>query len=157
MICKMHIERAFAMKDVSGYLYAARMTNQLATDIPEKIWDEKLISELGSLKKLFLHMIRVRNVYADGLQTGVIAFPGKLPDAENRLIEELERSSDNLAQVFTQVVHNSIDFCGECLSVDEMLAMAIQHEGIHQGQYYVALKQYGFKLPQQWRQDWSML
>ncbi|WP_230856126.1 hypothetical protein [Virgibacillus dakarensis] len=44
----------------------------------------------------------------------------------------------------------------EFLSVDEVIGAAIQHEGIHQGQYFVALKQIGRRLPDMWIRDWGM-
>ncbi|SDI91835.1 hypothetical protein [Natribacillus halophilus] len=62
--------------EAAGYLYAAGMTNALAEEVPDAYWEEPLITELGTLRELFLHMIRVRNVYKESLETGSVTFPG---------------------------------------------------------------------------------
>ncbi|UOE95047.1 DinB family protein [Alkalihalobacillus sp. LMS39] len=142
--------------DTNGLLYAAKMTNVLAKEIPESKWDIKLVQELGTLRKFFKHMVRVRDVYRDGLKTGNIQFPGVLTSDEKSLIDELERSMEELVFEFKQTKFDSIQMGTEYLSIMELLATVIQHEGIHQGQYYVALKQAGFELPKQWTQDWSL-
>lgn len=142
--------------DTNGFIYAAKMTNALAEEIPESKWDMKLVPELGTLRKLFLHMVRVRDVYRDGLKTGNIEFPGVLASDEQSLIDELGRSMEELVFEFKQTKFDSIQMGTENLSIMELLGTVIQHEGIHQGQYYVALKQAGFGLPKQWTQDWHM-
>ncbi|AIC92731.1 hypothetical protein [Shouchella lehensis] len=65
-----------------GLEYAMKMTNELAYSIDKKHWDVSLLEELGSLRKLFIHMIRVRNVYCEGLKYGNISFPGSLPSTK---------------------------------------------------------------------------
>ncbi|UCZ55095.1 DinB family protein [Bacillus shivajii] len=142
--------------DTNGLLYAAKMTNALAKEIPESYWDLQLVSELGTLRKLFRHMVRVRDVYRDGLKTGIIYFPGKMPAEENTLIYELERSMEELIVEFKQTKIESIKMGEESLTIIELLGTVIQHEGIHQGQYYVALKQSRLELPKQWIRDWHM-
>src|SRR5690625_1498332 len=122
------------------------MTNSLAKEIPEEKWDQQLILELGSLRKLFVHIIRVRNVYRDGLITGSIQFPGKIPASENIMLE-LKKSTESLAAAFEQSNLEHIKMDTELLSILELMGTVIQHEGIHQGQYYVALKQTGSALP----------
>ncbi|MFA1819286.1 DinB family protein [Virgibacillus oceani] len=141
--------------NIKAFLYAANMTNTLAKDIPEDKWNNKLIPELGTLRKLFIHIIRVRNVYREGLISGAIQFPGKLPVTEDIMLE-LEKSRDTLAAAFEQTNFEYIKMGTEYLSIIELQGTAIQHEGIHQGQYYVALKQAGFSLPRQWEQDWGL-
>ncbi|WP_245835773.1 DinB family protein [Virgibacillus ndiopensis] len=118
--------------DSNGFLYAAKMTDALAKEISETKWDIQLITELGSLRKLFIHIIRVRNIYRDGLRTGFVEFPGDLP-SEHNLIDQLERASNELAFEFTQVTHESIKMGAENLSIMELLNTSVQHEGIHQG------------------------
>ncbi|WP_235793262.1 DinB family protein [Virgibacillus salidurans] len=132
------------------------MINTLAEEIPENKWDVQLIENLGSLRKLFIHIIRVRDIYRDGLRTGIIEFPGNLPSSDDNLIEQLDRSMNELAFAFTQASNQRIKMGEEYLSVVELLNTAVQHEGIHQGQYFVALKQAKIKLPKQWIQDWDM-
>ncbi|MFD2045487.1 DinB family protein [Ornithinibacillus salinisoli] len=141
--------------DVNGFIYAAKQTNVLAKATPVRKWDDQLIPEIGSLRKLFIHIVRVRDVYRDGLRTGVIHFPGKLLRT-NRLVEELERSMEDLANEFRQTKFETIKIGTECLTILELQGTAIQHEGIHQGQYSVALKQAGISLPKQWVEDWNM-
>ncbi|ADU32219.1 DinB family protein [Evansella cellulosilytica] len=141
--------------DVKGFIYAAKMTNALAKEIPESSWDTPLIRELGTLRKLFIHIIRVRNVYRNGLETGVVQFPGELPSSEN-IKEALEKSMEELATAFLSTEGTHIKMAEEELSIAELLATAIQHEGIHQGQYYVALKQKGMYIPDSWKKDWGM-
>ncbi|WP_416150551.1 DinB family protein [Salipaludibacillus sp. HK11] len=87
---------------------------------------------------------------------GNIQFPGVLASDEHSLIDELERSMEELVFEFKQTKFDSIKMETEYLSIMELLGTVIQHEGIHQGQYYVALKQAGFELPKQWTQDWHM-
>lgn len=144
------------MIDPSGFLYAADMTNRLALHIPEDQWDIKLIEELGTLRKLFVHMIRVRDIYRDGLRTGVIKFPGESPRRNMTIIDELARSRDDLAHAFRHSKINTVQMGSEQLSGEELLGIAIQHEGIHQGQYFVALKHYGLKRPHTWIQEWDL-
>ncbi|MEI3612338.1 DinB family protein [Pseudogracilibacillus sp. SO30301A] len=132
------------------------MTNTLAEEIPENKWDVQLIKELGSLRKLFIHIIRVRDIYRDGLRTGIVEFPGDLPSSDGKLIEQLDRSMNELASAFTQAGKQRIKMGEEYLSTVEMLNTAVQHEGIHQGQYFVALKQAKINLPKQWIRDWDM-
>ncbi|MBT2599370.1 DinB family protein [Oceanobacillus sp. ISL-73] len=142
--------------DINGFLYAANMTNALAKEVPETKWDCQLIEELGTLEKLFIHIIRVRDIYRDGLRTGIVDFPGDFPSNEKNLMVQLERSMNELAFAFTQTSNQRIKMKEEYLSVVELLNTAVQHEGIHQGQYFVALKQAKIKLPKQWIQDWGM-
>ncbi|MBM7540861.1 DinB family protein [Amphibacillus cookii] len=142
--------------DTNGLVYAAKMTNSLAKEIPESNWDAQLIPELGTLRKLFRHMVRVRDVYCDGLKTGCVCFPGELASEEDSLIHELERSMEELVIAFKQTKFKSIKMGTEYLTIMELFSTAIQHEGIHQGQYFVALKQSGFELPKQWVEGWHM-
>jgi uncharacterized damage-inducible protein DinB len=139
----------------NGFIYAAKMTNSLAKEISESNWDVQLTPQLGTLRKLFKHMVRVRDVYCDGLKTGDIYFPGKRTSGENSLVHELERSMKQLEVEFKQTKFKSIRMGTEHLTIMDLLSTAIQHEGIHQGQYFVALKQSGFKLPKQWEEDWQ--
>ncbi|AXF56432.1 DinB family protein [Salicibibacter kimchii] len=132
------------------------MTKTLAKEIPKNKWDIKLIEEVGSLRKLFIHIIRVRNIYRDGLRTGIVEFPGDLPISDENLIEQLDRSMNDLAFAFTQTSNQRIKMGEESLSVVELLNTAVQHEGIHQGQYFVALNQANIKVPKQWIQDSHM-
>jgi hypothetical protein len=78
--------------DAKGYLYSAELLDLLVTTVSKEKWDEILITEIGSLGRLFTHMSSI----------------------------------------------------------------AIQHEGIHQGQKYVALKQAGIAVPEQWRSNWHL-
>lgn len=142
--------------DARGFLYAANMTNQLAEEISEDNWDSMLIPELGTLRKLFYHMVRVRDVYCESLITGIIEFPGQLVPKDSCLIEELRRSKDELACKFNHTEVERIKMGPEYLSTTELLSTAVQHEGIHQGQFFIALKQIGLKLPNQWVKEWSM-
>ncbi|WP_416148721.1 DinB family protein [Salipaludibacillus sp. HK11] len=144
------------MLNSNGFKYTATMTNALALEIPKNCWDTVLIPELGTLRKLFIHIVRLRDVYRDGLITGEVEFPGLLPSKDNRLVDELERSMNELASAFTQSKFNQIKMGNQYLTIIELLNTAVQHEGIHQGQYYVALKQAGIDLPKQWIQDWNM-
>ncbi|WP_246516580.1 DinB family protein [Salicibibacter cibarius] len=128
----------------------------MAKEIPENKWDIQLIEELGSLRKLFIHIIRVRNIYRDGLRTGIVEFPGEPPLSDDNLIEQLDRSMNDLAFTFTQASNQRIKMGEKSLSIEELLNTAVQHEGIHQGQYFVALNQANIKLPKQWIQDWGM-
>ncbi|TFJ91305.1 DinB family protein [Lentibacillus salicampi] len=142
--------------DSSGFMYAAKMTNALAMEIPEDKWDNRLVPELGVLRKLFIHIVRVRDAYRDGLKTGVVQFPGELPAEGRKLVSELERSMKELADQFNHSKPKQIKMGNEYLISMELQGAAIQHEGIHQGQYYVALKQAGFVVPGQWRNDWGL-
>ncbi|MBU9722748.1 MULTISPECIES: DinB family protein [Bacillaceae] len=142
--------------DANGFIYAAKMTNALAKEVPETKWDIQLAPELGTLRKLFKHMIRVRVVYRDGLKTGSVQFPGAVTSDELSLIDELERSMEELVVEFNQTKFETVKMGAEYLSVMELLGTAIQHEGIHQGQYFVALRQSGVSIPKQWSQDWHM-
>ncbi|WP_404450698.1 DinB family protein [Virgibacillus necropolis] len=142
--------------DTKGFIYAATMTNRLAEDISEEQWDSKLIAELGTLRKLFIHMVRIRDIYRDGLHTGIITFPGELISNESNLIAELKRSRDDLAYKFLHTEVEKIEMGSENLSIEELLNAAVHHEGIHQGQYFVALKQAGIQIPKQWEDDWNM-
>ncbi len=101
-------------------------------------------------------MVRVRDVYCDGLKTGEICFPGKRTSGENSLIQALERSMKQLEVEFKHTKFKSIRMGREHLTIMDLLSTAIQHEGIHQGQYFVALKQSRFELPKQWEKDWQM-
>ncbi|WP_227003952.1 DinB family protein [Salicibibacter halophilus] len=132
------------------------MINILAEEIPENKWDVQLIEDLGSLRKLFNHTIRVRDIYRDGIRTGIVEFSGDLPSSNGNLIEQLERSMNELAFAFAQATNQRIKMGEEYLSIVELLNTAVQHEGIHQGQYFVALKQAKIKLPKQWILDWGM-
>lgn len=142
--------------DSNGFIYAANMTNALAKEIPESKWDKQLISEVGSLRKLFTHIVRVRDTYKEGIRSGNISFPGTLPSNEKGLIEHLERSVNELAHEFKYPKNEAVKMGEEHLSLMELLNTLVQHEGIHQGQYFVALKQAGLKLPNQWIQEWDM-
>ncbi|MFD2129688.1 DinB family protein [Pseudogracilibacillus auburnensis] len=63
---------------------------------------------------------------------------------------------EELANEFIQSKFDKIKMGTDYLTKMELLGTAIQHEGIHQGQYYVALKQSGYNLPKQWVQDWDL-
>lgn len=141
--------------DPKGFIYAAKMTNALASEVPERVWDKQLIAPLGTLRELFLHIVRVRDVYRDGLRTGAVTFPGNLPP-RNNISDQLVRSMDELASEFERADNEHIKMGSENVSTAELLNIAVQHEGIHQGQYYVALKQAGLRLPKKWVLDWNM-
>ncbi|GEL78221.1 damage-inducible protein DinB [Tenuibacillus multivorans] len=140
--------------NADAFRYAANMTNELAVTIPEKYWDTSLVTDLGTLRKLFIHMIRVRDIYANGIQTGIIEFPGSLP--ENRgLLLELKRSTEDLAITVEQSHAKQIQMGDELLKLEEVVGAAIQHEGIHQGQYHIALKNSGLDIPELWKRGWN--
>lgn len=144
-----------------AYLYAAEMTDALLDLIPESQWSTRLIPELGTPASLFSHMVRVRDVYRDSIKTGILSFPGQFlprsasPDSAY-VAAELRRSREQLAQMLSGANNKSVKFGSNRLSTDEIWAVAIQHEGIHQGQWYVALKQQGMPTPVPWRLDWSL-
>ncbi|WP_233269503.1 DinB family protein [Alteribacillus sp. YIM 98480] len=142
--------------NTNGFIYAADMTNQLAEELPEKLWDKPLIAELGTIRKWFMHMIRVRGVYAGSLMTGKVEFPGHLVPEDASIILELRRSTEELSWAFEETQKHQILMYQEYITPEELLHIAIQHEGIHQGQYYIAFQQAGIKLPEQWRRDWNM-
>lgn len=141
--------------NINGFIYSAKLTNALASEVSENKWDIKLISELGTLRQLFKHMIRVRDVYRNGLKTGIIEFPGILPPNED-LVYELERSMEELASEFRLTKFKQIKIGSDYLLIADLLGISIQHEGIHQGQYYVVLKKAGLDIPNQWTEDWGM-
>ncbi|WP_420824558.1 DinB family protein [Sulfobacillus harzensis] len=132
------------------------MTDALLDVIHESQWSTRLIAELGSPANLFFHMIRVRDVYRDALETGILSFPGRFLPDNAHVATELRRSREQLAQRLAGACDESVKFGLNRLSADEICAAAIQHEGLHQGQWYVALKQQGIPLPISWRQDWSL-
>ncbi|MNJ47245.1 hypothetical protein D3C77_423990 [compost metagenome] len=140
-----------------GYLYAAEMLDLLVTVVNKEKWNDVLIPELGSLGRLFAHMIRVRDVYRKSLITGRVILPGTPVPKGIDLVDELIRSRNELADaiVKTQVerVYWSDDYF---VPPSELVSMAIQHEAIHQGQWYVALKQLGIPIPEQWKSDWHL-
>jgi uncharacterized damage-inducible protein DinB len=142
--------------DAIGFVYAAKMTNRLAIEIPENQWDKQLITELGTLRKLFIHLIRVRDTYTEGLRKGTVSFPGVIPSKDINIKDQLERSTNELAEEFSNTNREVIRMGGENLTILEFLNTTVQHEGIHQGQYFVALKQAGLPLPNQWINEWSM-
>ncbi|RSL33098.1 DinB family protein [Salibacterium salarium] len=139
-----------------GFIYAADMTNQLAEELPEQLWDKPLIDELGTIRKLFKHMIRVRGVYSSALKTGKVEFPGHLMPEDASISLELRRSTEELALAFEQTERTEILMYQEYITPDELLHIVIQHEGIHQGQYYIAFQQTGISVPEQWKMDWNM-
>ncbi|RQW23328.1 DinB family protein [Bacillus sp. C1-1] len=139
-----------------GLEYAMKMTNELAFSIDKKHWDVVLIDKLGSLQKLFVHMIRVRNTYCEGLKSGNISFPGNLPSPEINIQVELRNSCAILLDNFKTCTYKHITFNGSRLTIDEVYSMTVQHEGIHQGQFSIALKTKGIQLPETWITDWHL-
>ncbi|KQL57000.1 MULTISPECIES: hypothetical protein [Bacillaceae] len=139
-----------------GLEYAMKMTNELAYSIDKKHWDVSLLEELGSLRKLFIHMIRVRNVYCEGLKYGNISFPGSLPSTKLNVQLELKNSCAALLENFKTCYYKHITFNGSEITLDEVYSTAVQHEGIHQGQFSIALKANGIKLPETWVTDWHL-
>ncbi|PKR76854.1 damage-inducible protein DinB [Halalkalibacillus sediminis] len=142
--------------DTQGFLYTARMSNSLAKEVPEEYWDKQLIDEVGTLRELFKHIIRVRDVYTDGLRAGFIEFPGQMPSDEENIVDELERSMIDLFNELAKERVDKIQMNGQSLTLMETLTTAVHHEGIHQGQYYVALRHAGIDRPKQWETDWGM-
>ncbi|PTX55309.1 hypothetical protein C8P63_11916 [Melghirimyces profundicolus] len=142
--------------NADGYRYAAEMTDRLTTVIPRDGWDRKLVPELGSPARLFAHLIRVRGVYRDGFYTGELRFPGERVKSGTGLEEGLARSREELARAIEVPEVEKIRFGKVVLTLDELRATAIHHEGIHQGQWQVALKQAGLPLPASWREEWRL-
>lgn len=62
--------------DAKTYKYAAEMLDELTTVVDKEKRDDILLPELGSLNRLFAHVIRVRDVYRDRLRTGRVVLPG---------------------------------------------------------------------------------
>ncbi len=142
--------------DIKGLEYAIGMTNQLSETISIEKWDEPLMKDIGTLRKLFVHLVRVRNIYRDGLETGVLAFPGVRPQKSVDLKNELHISKEQLIKAFLSTKCTTVAFHDEILTVEEVYSMAIQHEGIHQGQFAVALQNKGIELPPTWKKDWNL-
>jgi uncharacterized damage-inducible protein DinB len=142
--------------DAKGYLYAAEMTDLLTTAVDKDQWNRVFIPELGSLSRFFAHMIKVRNVYRDGLLTGIMDFTRTIDTKIIDFEAELAKSRYELAEAISHPKYNKIKWEELELSSAEVCSAAIQHEGIHQGQWYVALKQRGFRMPNQWKLDWGL-
>ena len=142
--------------DPSGYLDAATMTDLLADWIPRDRWQEIMVPGLGSPARVFAHLIRVRGVYRAALATGRVEFPGVKAAAGIDLFEQLSHSAQALAEGFTGVRVPQVEWGGRPVSVLELYATAVQHEGIHQGQWQVALQQAGLETPGAWRADWGL-
>lgn len=142
--------------DAKGYLYAAEMTDLLTTAVDRAHWDAVLIPELGPLARLFAHLAKVRWVYRDALLAGYASFPGTPVPRGTDLEAELIRSREALADAFANPKIDRVKW-GDCyLGLYEVYAAAVQHEGIHQGQWYVGLKQAGLWVPKQWQSDWRL-
>ncbi|MFZ4452772.1 DinB family protein [Salibacterium aidingense] len=144
------------MMKSDGFTYAADMTNQLAEELPEPLWDKPLIDEVGTVRQLFRHIIRVRGVYSSAFVTGKVEFPGYLVADEANLHQELRRSTEEMAQSFENTHLSEIRMYQDYIAPEELLHTAIQHEGIHQGQYYIAFQQAGIHIPEQWKMDWNL-
>lgn len=133
------------------------MLDQLVTVINKDRWEEIIIPEIGSAGRLFAHMVRVRDVYRDSFSTGRIRLPGNSISRDADLEVELIRSRKELADAMTNSKVDRIYWSDDySVSPDEICSIAIQHEAIHQGQWYVALKQAGIVIPEQWRSDWHL-
>jgi uncharacterized damage-inducible protein DinB len=143
--------------EVKGYLYAAEMTDMLTTIMDKKDWDKVLVPELGSLARLFAHMIRVRGVYRNALLTGIVQFPGNPIERGSDLEVGLSQSRNELADALLFSKVNRIIWGENLVSPDEICSTAIQHEGIHQGQWHIALKRVGINVPKQWQTDWHLM
>jgi uncharacterized damage-inducible protein DinB len=142
--------------DAKGYLNAAEMLDMLSTTVEKERWNEILIPSLGSLGRLFAHMVRVRDVYRDSLLTGRVVFPGTTLSRDADLLSELNRSRFELAAAITDPQVDKVYWSDDYfVAPDVICATAIQHEGIHQGQWFVALKQLGYNFPDPWK-DWQL-
>lgn len=141
--------------DAQGFLYAAGMTDQLARFVDAGQWETALNPVLGSPRQLFQHMVRVRGVYRSGLMTGLIQLPGKFPEPGDwpALLSE---SGRELAEAFENPYVDRVVWGDQTLTPEDLYAIAVQHEGIHQGQWYMALKLAGLKVPDEWQYDWSL-
>ncbi|GAK02748.1 hypothetical protein JCM19037_1004 [Geomicrobium sp. JCM 19037] len=137
-------------------LHATSLNNQLADVIPEERWGESVHEQLGTPSQLFAHLIRVRLVYRSALFSGKVQFPGeKVPD-DAPVRSLLLSSAERLAEAFLYTEKNHITFDDRAITPVELMQIAVQHEGIHTGQYYVALKQSGYPVPTQWQTDWAL-
>lgn len=140
-----------------GYLYAAEMLDLLSTVVHKDKWNEVLIPELGSIERLFAHMIRVRDVYRKSLITGRVILPGTPVPRGIDLVAELIRSRNELAEVITNTQVEKVYWSDDYfVSPSEFVSMTIQHEALHHGQWYVALKQLGLPIPEPWKSDWHL-
>ncbi|WP_152550022.1 DinB family protein [Geomicrobium sp. JCM 19055] len=144
------------MMTEEGYVYAASLNDELTHVIPTEWYDTILIESIGTPRQWFHHLIRVREVYRRSLFTGEVVFPGKpIPD-DIDVTTMLKASSERLAEAFMYSERMSVKYDGKTMSISELISTAIQHEGIHTGQYYVALKHAGLDVPKRWQQDWAM-
>ncbi|WP_059104517.1 DinB family protein [Shouchella shacheensis] len=141
--------------DAKSFLYAAEMTDQLTTVIREADLHRPLVPELGTPYQLFCHLIRVRGVYRNGLISGKVEFPGERITTQNP-IEDLRKSREVLAEAIKNTSIAEVYWGEDMLSPFELIGAAIQHEGIHQGQWQLALKQAGVEIPGQWGKEWAL-
>ncbi|WP_099300715.1 damage-inducible protein DinB [Bacillus sp. Marseille-P3800] len=142
--------------ETKGLEYAMKMTNELAFSIKKEYWNLALVDHLGTLEKLFIHLIRVRSIYSNGLKSGIISFPGHLPSPDLNIKTELTNSCITLLEAFKFCNYNILIFNGSKLTVEEVYGMSIQHEGIHQGQFSIALRANKIPLPKMWVSDWHL-
>jgi len=141
------------------------MTVEFAKSVPDHAWDASPLSGFAPFSKQLRHVVCVRGVYNEGLETGRVEFDRKhdfyAGDLSRRaLVEALNTTHSDLvsqlADLRIDLFEPSLDFFGNRVTPAQYLYGYIQHEAIHHGQWSLYAASGGYETPALWRLQWGL-
>ena len=145
--------------------FVHRMTRDFAECVPDTHWDFTPHPRFAPFSKQLRHVICVRGLYNETLETGRAdwslkhsQYKGDL--SRRALTQGLEDKNEATLKLLHQIEEDggdrTVQFVGRELRLGEFAHVIIQHEGLHQGQWSLYASLGGFDTPASWRLNWGL-
>lgn len=153
--------RAFAER----WKHINAMTTEFATSVPDDAWNASPLQGFAPFSKQLRHVVCVRGVYNEGLETRRVDFARKHEFYDgaltrSALVEALNKRNAQLVDRLTDLPQDlfrpCIEFFGNNTSYAQYLYGYVQHESIHHGQWSLYAASAGYETPPLWRLQWGL-
>ena len=145
--------------------FVHRMTRDFAECVPDAHWDFTPHPRFAPFSKQLRHVICVRGLYNETLETGRADWSLKhshyTEDLSRRaLVQGLDDQNDTTLKLLRHIEEDggdrAVQFVGRELRLGEFAHVIIQHEALHQGQWSLYASLAGFDTPASWRLNWGL-
>lgn len=142
--------------------FLQRMTLDFVEAVPDEHWDFSPHKRFAPFSKQLRHVVCVRGVYNDGLETKRADISKKHSHysgglSRGELAAALVEKQHDLLSILDSVdTEAPIDFFGRAFGFVDFTYTMVQHEALHHGEWSIYASLAGFETPLSWRLEWGL-
>jgi uncharacterized damage-inducible protein DinB len=150
---------------LARWTYTRSMTTDFLTGVTDDCLDYRPAAHFMTVREQASHIVEVQSLYQLALLGEAVDFARKpefTPAADDvaTLVAALGKQDDELHAALGKLRADpasfSIDWYGNVLGIDGWMALFIQHESLHHGQWAAMATMGGFDRPLSWLLNWGL-